>query len=163
MYQIASRCLLLISVFVLIATSPDLPLEQSPPVSSIVCVSEPLSLTLSPENPSHELGLAFENLAEDDSGYDLRFEHTGTYSGQGTAFLIISTLDENGEIMEDQVIETELEASGGEVSLEQEYIGSLDLNRRFLIEWDSSFEYSFDLVVTVDSFLTSEQCEVEWE
>ena len=160
MRQIGSRLILLVSVVVLIATSPDDKGRYSGELSFTPCFSDPLSLNLGSDNMSQEVGLTFENITEGDSLYYLSFDHTGTYSGQDTALLTISALDENGEIMEDQVIDMEFE-----VNLEQENIGVLDLNRSFLIEWDSSYEYSFDLVVTVKSIYDglSEQCEVQWE
>ncbi len=168
MYRVSSKILLLASVCVLIATSPNEPLEAVPaPTMQTICVSEPLSLTLGPDNMSQELGLTFENLNEDND-YNLTFEHTGIYSGQGAALLTISALDENGEIMEGEVIDTELRSYGGEFNNEQEWIGVLDLNRDFLIEWNSSSEYSFDLAVTVTSLISPydslpEQCEAQWE
>lgn len=157
MPQIVSRVLLLVSVVVLIATSPDKPVTTADYLPSL-CSSDPLSLTLSPDNMSEELQLELANYSDLDMSYFLEFTILGSYSGEENAILTLSALDENGQIMEDHVISTELEPTESGDTEEITLLGTLtsqDLNEGqiglygFLIELDSSYEYSFDLAVLV--------------
>ena len=165
MHKIVSRVLLLVSVVVLIATSPDNPIESSHSELYATCTSEPLSLTLGPDNMSQELGLEVYNIFDVDSSYFLEFTFQGTYSGEENGVLTLSALDENGVIMEDQVISTELEPSEDEDTVVFGSIGQLELHRSLWIEWDSSDEYSFNLQVEVFPRLEDESfydCSVSW-
>lgn len=158
MYQIVSRVLLFVSVVVLIATSPNDELQSNLPDLYATCTSDPLSLTLGPDNLSEELQLELANYSDLDMSYFLEFTILGSYSGEENALLTLSALDENGQIIEDHVISTELEPTESGDTEEITLLGSLtsqDLNEGqiglygFLIELDSSYEYSFDLAVFV--------------
>ena len=158
MYQLVSRCLLSFSIFVLIATSPADKGEYRSELSGSSCTSAPLSLTLGPDNMSEELQLELANYSDLDMSYFLEFTILGSYSGEENALLTLSALDENGQIIEDHVISTELEPTESGDTEEITLLGSLtsqDLNEGqiglygFLIELDSSYEYSFDLAVFV--------------
>ena len=155
MHQIVSRVLLLVSVVVLIATSPDDKPVTTADYLPSHCSSDPLSLTLSPDNMSQELELELYRFSEYEFTYILEFTILGPYSGEENAILTLSALDETGVVMEDQVISTELELSDGGDTVESISMGTLTLNLiewddyDFLIELDSSYEYSFDLLVEI--------------
>ena len=133
MHKIVSRVLLLVSVVVLIATSPDHDPVTTADYLPSLCSSDPLSLTLSPDNMSQELELELYRFSTYEDTYFLEFTILGTYSGEENAILTLSALDEYGEVMENQVISTELEPSDGGDTAESISLGTLTLN---LIEWD---------------------------